>query len=299
MSDTRNGTLVAATVKTETLDGDYDYVDVLCIGSSAIYWTLDGSAPTVGGDGCYVSAPNGSLRVPVEGGEDTTVKMISAGTPDYSVSPDPGLERSGAGLATTSVAGAVEIANDAGSPIPVNGADGSLVAVGSTTDAATEGDTNGSLLAKLRGLAKNVGKTDDAAVATDANGTLKAHIRGLVKILADVYDSANHRLKVQTLAFTTAGTATSSTDNTVTNASEVVLPANADRKAAIFQVVSGGALRLRLDGTNATTTNGIRLAAGDAPLVIEAPYCPTGDIKAIRESGVDGVLHVTEIAATT
>lgn len=40
------------------------------------------------------------------------------------------------------------------------------------------------------------GTTTDAAVTTDVNGTLSGKLRGLVKILADVWDSVNHRLHV-------------------------------------------------------------------------------------------------------
>src|SRR6266576_2758780 len=40
------------------------------------------------------------------------------------------------------------------------------------------------------------GATTDAAVTSDVNGTLSAKLRGLVKILADAWDSANHRIKV-------------------------------------------------------------------------------------------------------
>ena len=40
------------------------------------------------------------------------------------------------------------------------------------------------------------GATTDAAVTSDSNGTISSKVRGLVKILADVWDSASHRLKV-------------------------------------------------------------------------------------------------------
>jgi hypothetical protein len=40
------------------------------------------------------------------------------------------------------------------------------------------------------------GAIADAAVTSDVNGTLSAKLRGLVKILADAWDSANHRIKV-------------------------------------------------------------------------------------------------------
>lgn len=42
-----------------------------------------------------------------------------------------------------------------------------------------------------------IGATTDAAVSTDAVGSVSAKLRGLVKILADVYVSASHWLKVQ------------------------------------------------------------------------------------------------------
>jgi hypothetical protein len=47
-----------------------------------------------------------------------------------------------------------------------------------------------------------LGTTTDPAVASDANGTLSGKLRGLVKILADVWDSTNHRLKVDGSAVT-------------------------------------------------------------------------------------------------
>lgn len=40
------------------------------------------------------------------------------------------------------------------------------------------------------------GNTTDAAIVTDANGTVSGKLRGLVKMIADVWDSTNHRLNV-------------------------------------------------------------------------------------------------------
>lgn len=40
------------------------------------------------------------------------------------------------------------------------------------------------------------GATTDAAVIADVSGSISGKIRGLVKIFADVWDSVNHRLKV-------------------------------------------------------------------------------------------------------
>jgi hypothetical protein len=41
------------------------------------------------------------------------------------------------------------------------------------------------------------GAIADAAVATDAPGTLSAKLRGIVKMLADVWDTASHSIKVK------------------------------------------------------------------------------------------------------
>src|SRR5438552_2828695 len=46
------------------------------------------------------------------------------------------------------------------------------------------------------------GALADTAITTDAAGTLSGKLRGLVKILADVWDSVNHRLKVDGSAVT-------------------------------------------------------------------------------------------------
>jgi hypothetical protein len=54
------------------------------------------------------------------------------------------------------------------------------------------------------------GNTSDAAVTGDNTGTVNAHLRGIDKILADVWDSVNHWLKVNiqnaTIAVTQSGT---------------------------------------------------------------------------------------------
>lgn len=83
-------TLVAATVDTVTFDSEVGQVEVLSHdGSSPIYFTVDGSTPTVAGAGTFVlPAAVGALEVPVAynaAGGDTAVKLISAGTPTYSV----------------------------------------------------------------------------------------------------------------------------------------------------------------------------------------------------------------------
>lgn len=78
-------TLVASTVDTVTFDGDPDYVEVMSDGASAIYFTTDGTAPTVSGQNGYIVPAYPSARVVRHGGEGGIVKLISSGTPTYSV----------------------------------------------------------------------------------------------------------------------------------------------------------------------------------------------------------------------
>lgn len=86
--------LTANTVDTVTLDHDFDTVVVINRdGSAEIFFTV-GSAdsppatPTVGGDGTYLlPAAIGSAKVTVPGSGKTIVKLKSAGTPTYGVSP--------------------------------------------------------------------------------------------------------------------------------------------------------------------------------------------------------------------
>lgn len=71
-----------------------------------------------------------------------------------------------------------------GGGFPVSVADGSDVAEGSTTDAAIQGDTAGTVNAHLRGLTKATGTNGDAAVVTNATGTILGFLRGIVTLLA-------------------------------------------------------------------------------------------------------------------
>lgn len=207
-----------------------------------------------------------------------------------------------------------------GHPLPVSpvagGAGGLTDAELRATPVKVDDDATQTLLGTIDGHVDGVegvlGTTADAAVDTDTTGSASGKLRGIVKLLVNLLSrwpaalGANGGLKIEGVASgtvvpvsvasnTTAGTATSTADNTVTNASEEVLAANANRKAAIIQVVSGGNARVRLDGGTATTSNGVQLISGGPALVVSMPYCPTGAITAIREGGTDAVVHVTEI----
>lgn len=80
-------TLTAETVDTVTFDGSLFEVEVISDGAAPLYFTLDGSDPVVGGAACYhmpAIASVREVRVDYRGG--VTVKLISEGTPTYSVS---------------------------------------------------------------------------------------------------------------------------------------------------------------------------------------------------------------------
>jgi hypothetical protein len=85
----KHATLVAATMDTVTLDGDYKQVEVVARDAvSEIYFTVDGPNPTVLGDNTHVLPQAiGRVTVPASAapGTPTIVKLISAGVPKYSV----------------------------------------------------------------------------------------------------------------------------------------------------------------------------------------------------------------------
>jgi hypothetical protein len=97
MARIKHGTLVASTVATVTLDlvdsgrivSRQKRVEVINRdGAAEIYFTVDGTTPTVAGDDCFVlPAAMGSLEVGAPKGTPTVVKLISSGTPTYSVGP--------------------------------------------------------------------------------------------------------------------------------------------------------------------------------------------------------------------
>jgi hypothetical protein len=79
-------TLVATTVDTVQFARAVEAVEIYTDGTSSIYFTLDGSAPTVGGATTLFLPATPSVRtVKINGRGNTTVKLISSGTPKYSV----------------------------------------------------------------------------------------------------------------------------------------------------------------------------------------------------------------------
>lgn len=104
MTFLRHGTLTANTVATVTLPtrsnpnapGAYSSVEIINVDGNAIIYfrvlsavdSTAGIAPTVAGNDCEIlpAVPNAMiLSPPAEGGDPVVVKLISAGTPKYSV----------------------------------------------------------------------------------------------------------------------------------------------------------------------------------------------------------------------
>lgn len=81
-------TLVANAVDSVTFDEEIEAVEVLTDGSAAVYFTVDGSVPTVSGQHCFKIPATGaatSLTVWPPSRGLAEVQLISTGTPTYSV----------------------------------------------------------------------------------------------------------------------------------------------------------------------------------------------------------------------
>lgn len=85
----KHAQLTADTADTVILDGDYRQVEVINRdGAEEIFFTVDGPAPTVAGDDTHIlPAALSGVTVPAgaANGEPTIVRLISTGTPTYTV----------------------------------------------------------------------------------------------------------------------------------------------------------------------------------------------------------------------
>lgn len=87
VAKSKHATLAAATVDTVTLTKDWRAVEVKNRGTDEIYFTTTATNPTVAGDDTYVVPAGESLvlSIPPRPGLPDVVKLISSGTPGYSV----------------------------------------------------------------------------------------------------------------------------------------------------------------------------------------------------------------------
>lgn len=71
---------------TVTLNGDYDNVETINRAASGdIYWTVDGTTPTIGAAGTYIVRAGEALTVPVPTSGNTVVKLVGTASCAYSV----------------------------------------------------------------------------------------------------------------------------------------------------------------------------------------------------------------------
>jgi hypothetical protein len=80
----KHATLAASTVDAVTLDAGSPQVEIVNLGASPIYVTIDGSVPTVGGDETFIVTAYGALKVDVRTATKV-VKLICAAAQTYSV----------------------------------------------------------------------------------------------------------------------------------------------------------------------------------------------------------------------
>lgn len=171
-----HGTLSATTVDAVTLTRDHPNAEVKNRGDVAIYATVNGSVPTVGGADTFVVPAGESivLVLSTRPGVPDVVRLIASDSCAYSVTGvSRGFERSGS---TASSGG-----GGGGGAVTV--ADGADVALGTTTDAAATGNgTVVGILKRLRtllngGLPAALGsgggvKVDGSGTALPVSGTV-------------------------------------------------------------------------------------------------------------------------------
>jgi hypothetical protein len=80
----KHQTLSANVVDVVTLTAKFKAVEVLNRGSADIYFRVDGTAPTVAGDDCFVVVASASLQVPSLD-ESDVVRLIASSSCAYSV----------------------------------------------------------------------------------------------------------------------------------------------------------------------------------------------------------------------
>jgi hypothetical protein len=81
----RHGALTANTVATVALPIDADTVEVVNRGDADIFFTINGTVPTVDGNDVEIVTAGTALEIDRRAAGNVTVKLVSTGTPDYTV----------------------------------------------------------------------------------------------------------------------------------------------------------------------------------------------------------------------
>lgn len=90
MATRKHGTLTATVVATVSIGAAPDSISVINRGTVDIFATVNGTDPTVNGDDTFAVPAGGyrSIRVANDSDGTVAVKLISSGTPAYSVEVD-------------------------------------------------------------------------------------------------------------------------------------------------------------------------------------------------------------------
>lgn len=143
-----------------------------------------GTAGTAASDVLSIQGVSGMTALKVDASA-TTQPVSGTVTVQQSTASSLKVDLSGTGANTTALktdsSATTQPVSAASLPLPTGAATAANQATGNTS---------------LSDIDSATGTTSDAAVVSDANGTVSGKLRGLVKMLADMWDSTNHFLKV-------------------------------------------------------------------------------------------------------
>lgn len=115
-------------------------------------------------------------------------------------------------------------------------------------------------------IQSGIGATSDAAVTTNTTGSLSGKLRGLVAILADVWDSTNHRVKVDGSGVTQPVSSTT----LATAAKQPALGTAGTPSADVLTVqgISGGTALPTLEQSRAAASTNVHAPASNTAAIV-------------------------------
>lgn len=142
-----------------------------------------------------------------------------------------------------------------------------------------------------------LGALADAAIDSDAAGTVSGKLRGVVKILADVWNNATHKLKIEGTLSTTPPSAGTGTITSVADSAsnQTLLASNANRLGFTIYNDSDKAVYVKLGATATVTDFTKLLLPNDFWGTKDLGVNYTGIIDGIWEANSTGSARVTEL----
>jgi hypothetical protein len=199
----------------------------------------------------HFTVANGNYREAVVIGDPSTVAAVAPVSATNGLAVDAKTLAPDAASASNQVTAQTSLGNIDTSTAAINT---KIPASPSTTGKQDTGNTS------LAAIDTNAGTTADASVTGDNTGTLSAKLRGINKILADVWNSGSHFLKVSiqnaTLAVTQSGTWDIGTVTTVTAVTDITNPVTVIQPTAanLLATASQGGTWTVQPGNTANTT---------------------------------------------